>query len=152
MNLKDFDIPKEAFIYAAIHILSNRMQILGDRVDPTVSSKQWFLLAAVSKFENKPPNIGDIADILGTSRQNVKKMADILERRGFLKLEKSHDDKRSTQLVLTKQCWEYFKSRENQEDRYIDGIYQNMDEVILESLCEGLDQMIKNMDILLEKR
>jgi len=128
------------------------MQILGDRVDPTVSSKQWFLLAAVSKFENKPPNIGDIADILGTSRQNVKKMADILERRGFLKLEKSHDDKRSTQLVLTKQCWEYFKSRENQEDRYIDGIYQNMDEVILESLCEGLDQMIKNMDILLEKR
>jgi len=48
--------------------------------------------------KDKPPNIGDIADVLGTSRQNIKKIANILERQGFLKMEKDKNDLRSIQL------------------------------------------------------
>ena len=149
MKITDVDIPKQAFIYAAIHVLANRMQALGDKVDPTISTKQWFVLAAVSKFNKSPPNIGDIAKVLGTSRQNIKKMANILEQRGFLKMEKDKNDLRSIQLFLTEQCNEYFKGREQQENEYLESIFLGMDDEELTALCNGMSKLIENIDALL---
>ena len=150
MKITDIDIPKQAFIYAAIHLLANRMQVIGDKVDPTISSKQWFVLATVSKFNNPPPNISDIAEMLGTSRQNIKKMASILEQRGFLRLEKDKNDLRSVQLFLTEQCNEYFKGREQQEDEYLENIFLGIDDETLTILCKGMGKLIENIDALLD--
>ena len=150
MKITDINMPKQAFIYGAIHMLSNRLQTVGDKIDPTISNKQWFLLAVVSKFKEAPPNIGDVAKVLGTSRQNVKKMANILERRGFLKLEKDRNDLRSIQLFLTEKCDNYFKSREQQESEYIERIFSDIDNETLDSLCIGLSKLAENIDRLLE--
>ena len=150
MKIADFDISKQAFVYGAIHMLSNRLQILGDRIDLTISSKQWFLLAVVSKFKGAPPNISDVADVLGTSRQNVKKMANILEKCDFLKLEKDKNDLRNTQLFLTEKCSNYFKSREHKETEYIECIFSGIDDETLDSLCTVLKKLAENTEKLLE--
>ena len=150
MKITDMDIQKQAFIYGAIHILANRLQTVGDRIDPAISSKQWFLLAIVAKFTESPPNIGDVAEVLGTSRQNVKKMANILEMQGFLKLEKDKDDLRSIRIFLTEKCGDYFKSREQLEVKYIERIFSGIDDEMLDSLCSGLGKLAKNIDVLLE--
>ncbi|MCL2573178.1 MAG: MarR family transcriptional regulator [Defluviitaleaceae bacterium] len=149
MKLKNIDISNQAFIYAAIHLLSNRMQIIGDKIDLTISSKQWFVLAAVSKFKDTPPNIGDIADGLGTSRQNIKKMANILEQRGFLHMEKDKSDSRNIRLYLTQRCNDYFESREQQEMEYLEGIFSGIDDEILATLREGLGKLVDNIDTML---
>ena len=150
MELKDIDLPKQAYVYGAIHLLSNRLQTVGDRIDPETSEKQWFVLAAVSKFTDTPPNIGDIAQGLGTSRQNIKKMADILERRGFLRMEKDKNDLRNTQLFLTEKTIGYFKDREQQENEYLRRIFQGLDNETLTILCNGMGTLIQNLDKLLE--
>ena len=150
MKLTDVDMPKQAFVYSAIHLLANRMQTFGDRVDRTVSSKQWFVLAVVWKFGETPPNIGDVAEVLGTSRQNIKKIANILERRGLLRLEKDKNDLRSVRLFLTEQCFEYLKSREQQEDAYLESIFFGIDEEMLDMLCNGLRKLVENMDTIIE--
>lgn len=146
MKLTEMDINKQAFVFAAMHMLANRFQILGDKIDPTITNKQWFVLAAISKFTEKPPNISDIATLLGTSRQNIKKMAVILERRGFLQLEKGKHDWRSINLILTKQCLDYFKDREAQEDAYLDQIF---DGVELNRLYKCISKLLENTDNLL---
>ena len=150
MKITDINMPMQAFIYGGIHILSNRLQTVGDRIDPTISAKQWFLLAVISKFNEKPPNIGDAAEALGTSRQNIKKMALILEKRGFLKLEKDSADLRSIRLFLTEKCGEYFKSREQQEHEYIERIFSGMDDEMLAALCSGIRKLAENIDIMLK--
>ena len=150
MKITDIDMPKQAFIYGAIHMLSNRLQTVGDRIDPTISSKQWFLLAVVSKFKEAPPNVSNVAEVLGTSRQNVKKMANILEAQGFLRLGKNKSDLRSIQLFLTERCYNYFKSREKQEAEYIERIFSGIDNEALDSLCIGLIKLAENIDKLLE--
>jgi len=150
MKLTDADLTKQAFIYAAIHLLANRMQTIGDKIDKTISAKQWFVLAAVSKFNKSPPNIGDIATLLGTSRQNVKKMANILEQRGFLRLEKDKKDLRNIQLLLTEQCINYFKGREQQENKYLEDIFLDMNDEMLNMLCEGMGKLVENIDMLLK--
>ena len=150
MKITEMNIPKQAFIYGAIHMLANRLQMVGDRIDTEVSSKQWFLLAIIAKFTEAPPNIGDVAQVLGTSRQNVKKMANILERQGFLKMEKDKNDLRSIQLFLTQKCRAYFKSREQQEVEYIERIFADMDDEMLTSLCSGMNKLVENINIILE--
>jgi len=142
-------MPKQAFVYAAIHLLSNRLQTVGNKVDQAISEKQWFVLAAVSKFTEVPPNIGDIANGLGTSRQNIKKMANILEQRGFLRMEKDTNDLRNIQLFLTEKCIEYFKGREQQENEYIKSIFLGIDDEMLDVLCKGMNKLIENTDTLL---
>ena len=152
MKISQIDMPKQAFIYGAIYMLANRLQTIGDRIDPTISNKQWFVLAVVSKFKEKLPNIGDVAEVLGTSRQNIKKMAIILEKQGFLKLERDKNDLRSIQLFLTEKCGAYFKSREKQEAEYMERIFSDMDDEILDALCVGMERLAKNIDSILEDK
>ncbi|MCL2572535.1 MAG: MarR family transcriptional regulator [Defluviitaleaceae bacterium] len=150
MKITDIDMPRQAFIYAAIHLLSNRLQTVGNKLDPTISEKQWFVLAAVSKYADTPPNIGDIANSLGTSRQNIKKIANILEQRGFLKMKKDENDLRNIQLFLTGKCIEYFKGREQKESEYIERIFHGIDAEMLDNLCMGISKLVENIDALLE--
>ena len=150
MRITEIEMSKQAFIYGAIHMLANRLQNVGDKIDPAISTKQWFVLAVVSKYEEAPPNIGDIAAALGTSRQNIKKMANILKQRGFLELEKDKNDKRSINLFLTKKCEKYFKGREQQESEYLKNIFLGVDDEMLNALCNGMGKLIENLDSLFE--
>ena len=140
------DLSKPAFIYGAVFLLANRMQTLGDRIDSAISTKQWFVLAAVSKFKDAPPNIGDIADLLGTSRQNIKKIANILERKGYLQLKKDPSDLRNVLLFLTDSCYDYFKSREKQENEYMERIFSDINDETQAALCRGMIKLIENID------
>lgn len=150
MKLLEMNIPPQAFIYGAIYMLANRLQIIGDRLDPTITSKQWFVLAIVSKFTEKPPNIGDVAEVFGTSRQNIKKMANILEKQGFLEFRKDKKDLRNIMLILTEKSFQYFQSRQQQEAEYMEKIFHGIDSKQLDVLCVGLKQLSINIDKLLE--
>lgn len=88
------DLEKKSHIFGSLFILANRVQILGDKVDPVLSIKQWLLIAAIPQFKSGSPTISDIAKMIGSSRQNVKKMALILEKIGFVRLSKDDNDAR----------------------------------------------------------
>ena len=145
------DISPREYIYMAIHMLANRLQILGDRFDPTVSSKQWHVLAVISKFDKKQPNIGDVARILGTSRQNIKKIVNILQHRGFIRMEKDKSDMRNILLYLTDHCDEYYKSREHLENEYLTNLFSGIDDSGLYSLMSGMGKLLGNIETLMEK-
>lgn len=140
------NLSKMAYIFGAIYSLSNRLQTIGDKIDPMLSSKQWFVLAIISRFDNKNPNIGDVAQVLGTSRQNVKKIAILLEDKGYLEMKRSTLDSRNIQLFLTHKCIDYFKSREEKEKKYLKHLFSGMEEGVIDSLYLGLTEMINNTE------
>lgn len=146
MKLTYNDMDKPAFIYASIFVLANRLQTLGDKIDPGISTKQWLVLAMISKFKKTIPNIGDIADLMGSSRQNIKKIAVILKQRGYVELRRDEADQRNIRLILTSKCYEYFKSREQQEDRYLKQLFLDVEENMLFELCKGLTKLNKNVN------
>jgi len=151
MSMSDIDISAQEYVYMAIHMLANRLQVLGDRFDPTVSSKQWHVLAVISKFEKAPPNIGDVAYVLGTSRQNIKKIANILQQRGFIRMEKDRNDMRNILLHLTEQCAEYYRNREQMEREYLESVFSGLDDNVLHDLKNGMGMLLSNIEGMLEK-
>lgn len=142
---------KRAYIFGALFILANRLQYLGDQFDDEITLKQWGLLAVLSTFEGNSASIGQVANFMGTSGQNVKKMALILERKGFLTLQVDEKDSRSIRLIVTQKAMEHAKGREVREEVFLQKLYQGMDKELLSAMCKGLRKIEENMKQLEEE-
>jgi DNA-binding MarR family transcriptional regulator len=135
----------QAYIYGGIFGLSNKLQLLGDKFDSNISTKQWFLIAVIASFNDGAPTISMTAERVGSSRQNVKKMAVILEKKGFLTIVKDKDDSRIQRLELTKYCMDYFRQRYEKEEMYMCSLFNNFDEALLIGLFRGVKKLEENI-------
>ena len=111
------DLQKESFIFGSLFVLANRVQNLGDKADPVLSIKQWLLIAAISQCGSENPTISEIAKVIGSSRQNVKKMAALLEKIGFVRLQRDDNDARAIRVSPTERCAEHFRIYEESGNR-----------------------------------
>lgn len=93
----------EQMIFASIFIHQNKMQTACDKLDSEITMKQWLLLAVVSTFDT-PMSLSQIGEIMGCSRQNVKKLANSLQKKGYIKYE---SDNRSTFILVEDKMKEY---------------------------------------------
>lgn len=132
---------KQAYIFASMFALSNKMQILGDRLDTNITIKQWLFLIGVFKSESNTPTISEIAQITGYSRQNVKKMALILEDRGFVEVNKDVTDARVSRVSFTDKCMEFLNQIEDKGVEFITRIFADFDERTIDGLYNGLLQL-----------
>lgn len=97
---------QQAGAFATIFVLAQRFSRLGDNVlaPLDLTTKQWLLLAVIAKrFAGREPTLTEVAKSYGSSRQNVKQIAEQLEGRGWLRLVPDPDDRRAVRLRLTQQ-------------------------------------------------
>jgi DNA-binding MarR family transcriptional regulator len=135
----------EAYIYGGVFALSNKLQLIGDKFDSNISTKQWFLIAIIASFQEEVPTISMTAERVGSSRQNVKKMASILEKKGFLRIVNDKEDGRIQRLELTKYCIDYFEQRREGEQKYMENLFANFDEEMLFGFFRGMKQLEQNI-------
>lgn len=145
IRMSEKEMEKIPYLYGAFFALANRMQILGDNFYDRISSKQWLLLAVISKFENEEPTLGQLAAIIGTSRQNVKKMALILEREGFLVLKKDDKDARMIRVSRTKECEAYDKEYSERAKEYLNELFEGISCETITAMYEGMKQLEENL-------
>ncbi len=72
-------------IFSSIFVLQNRMQTAGEKLQTEISMKQWLLLA-MTECCPEPRTLTNIGNLMGCSRQNIKKLASALEKKGFVRL------------------------------------------------------------------
>lgn len=138
------DRENQQFIFGSIFLLSNKLQLLGDKVTEEITLKQWFLLNMMQKMDNKLPNFMEIAKVIGTSRQNVSKMISILEKKGMVKLQPSKTDQRAVYVTLTQKCLDYFASKENAGNMLLDTLFSGIPPTETERVAALLGQMLQN--------
>ncbi|MHA6529399.1 MarR family transcriptional regulator [Paenibacillus sp. BAC0078] len=144
MNVLD-EKEQQAYILGAILTLANRLQVLGDKLDDQVTMKQWLLIAIILKSGSPAPTLSDVAEMIGSSRQNVKKMALILEKQGFVTLTKDSSDARMVRLQLTEKCMAYFAERSATEDQFMDALFHSFDAELTRGLYSGLNLLTDNI-------
>ncbi|HCW72602.1 MAG TPA: MarR family transcriptional regulator [Clostridiaceae bacterium] len=148
MNEKE----KQQYIFGYIFLLANKLQILGDQLTGEITLKQWFLLNMIRNMENKFPNFNDIADVMGTSRQNVSKTISVLEKKGMVTLHPSPKDQRSIYVELTEESHKYFQNKEDTGNLFLDQIFSGIDEKEIETTMSVRMQMMKNAEDKLESK
>lgn len=139
------ELAQKASIFASIFTVSNKLQALGDRLDRQITIKQWLFLAAISNSAVEAPSISEISALIGTSRQNVKKMAQLLEKQGFVNIRRDPGDARVLRVAQTAKCVEHFKARYNLELEFLEKLFSGFDEALLGGLRNGLIKLTDNI-------
>ncbi len=139
------DLATKSRVFAAIFILANRMQMLGDAMDPRVTTKQWGVLEAVDKAERPDPSLSQIAQMVGTSRQNVKKLVVALEREGLVLFRRDPDDARATRVTMTDECRRHLAARDVTERDFLTDLFDGVPPDVVDGLVEGLAHLLDNV-------
>ncbi|MEW6623890.1 MAG: MarR family transcriptional regulator [Bacillota bacterium] len=139
---------KEKFIFASIFLLSNRLQVIGDQFlgSDGMTLRQWFLTVLILQFHDNPPTLGEVAELMGSSHQNVKQLALKLQQKDFLKFEKDEQDGRILRLKLTDKSRLYWKAREKEGERFIKELFQDLNESEVNAICNGFKKLFNRID------
>lgn len=143
-------LQKKAYIFGTIFTLSNKLQVLGDKFDKDITTKQWLFIVGVSTFR-EPPMISELANFVGYSRQNAKRIAASLQERGYVAISKDETDSRALRVELTPKCREYFEKRNKREIDFLEKIFTGFDTESTQNLYEGLTMLERNIREIMEQ-
>lgn len=135
----------QSYIFGAFFTLSNRLQVAGDGLDTQMTLKQWLLLAVLIKSDETSLSISELAQRMGSSRQNVKKMAQLLEKQGFLSIVKREDDRRFLEVSVTQACLDHCKKREPKEEAFIGTLFSGFSVEELAQLSQSFAKLSSNI-------
>lgn len=133
---------KEDYIIGCISLLSNKITQFGDFILPDITFKQWFLLIMISKMELQEKNINSIAEFVGTTRQNVKKMLIPLESKGYVIIKRSRNDARALKVELTEKTYRYFSENDEPTARETNKLFSSFSVEEIDSLACTLKKLL----------
>ena len=145
------ELKQKAYIFATIFTLSNRLQTLGDEFDENFTTKQWLFILAVSRFK-EPPTITEVANFIGYSRQNAKRIAADLQKAGHIILQKDENDARALRIIINPGCIEHFKKRDKREIEFLEQVFTGFDAELTNSMYKGFVKLDKNIKDMAQKK
>ena len=132
------------FLVGLLSAFENRFQAVADKTMLEISWKQFFAIICTSLCKESP-TIKELAEIMGSSHQNVKQILLKLEKKGFVDIVVDEKDKRKQRVVLTQYCKEFCeKNNEIAEismKRMFAGIQEEQLKVTIQTIMQIEDNL-----------
>ncbi len=135
-------------IFSTLFIAGNKLQTIFDNHIPEISLKQFMLLSIVRQSKEQL-TFTQLGNLLGCSRQNVKKIADVLVKKGFITIQQSPHDTRAMCICPTEKVNDYFQndfSEYQKELKYLFEVYAEEEIEMLFILLSKLYAGIENLE------
>lgn len=139
-------------IFSSLFIVGNKLQTIFDNHIPQISLKQFMLLSIVRQ-SREPLTFTQLGNILGCSRQNIKKLAEILEKKGFVIMRKSPHDTRAMCICPTDKVNDFFEndfSKYQEELQYLFEVYTDEEIktlfILLSKMYAGIENLEKKIE------
>ena len=138
---------KKKLIFASVFIEANKMQTVFDNYHNEITSKQWLLLVIASSFQ-EPPTLTAVGEQMGCSRQNVKKIATLLEKKEFIRLYHDDKDKRSLRIEITHVAKAFFQKQNKATEGVFEQLFSAFTEDEINQFFEGILKLSKGIDLM----
>ena len=145
------EIPAREYLFGSIFLLSNKLQALGDGYLEEITLKQWLLLIMIHVMEKDQPSVTEVADVMGSTRQNVRKMLEVLEGKGFVALCANPLDRRTLSVALTPKAEQFFARFQSKGDAFLDRLFDGIPPEDLEATRRTVEALFENMERMGEK-
>ncbi|MCB1191916.1 MAG: hypothetical protein H7A23_04720 [Leptospiraceae bacterium] len=134
--------------FGALFFVANRLETLIDRylAKYHLTTKQFFLSLVLIQNQKPALTLGQVSRLMGTTRQNVKQLALKLEKRGFCKITPDLEDKRILRLSITKKNSDFWNQIDEENVKFLNTVFQDMDDEILEYLAKGLKSLFQTIE------
>ncbi len=115
-------------LFGLLFALQNRLQAVGDTFYEEITSKQFFLMACMNLFQGEAPTVQELAQVMGSSHQNVKQILNKLEQKGFVRVEPDEADRRKLRISLTEYAAVTGEKYRAKEEEFMTGLFDGVDE------------------------
>jgi len=132
-------------IIADIYELAGRLRDYGEAIAQAVGQTQarWQVLSAAS---GEPQTVPQIARVLGVTRQNVQRIADLLVAEGSAQYQDNPDHRASPHLVLTKRGRAAFDQLMKAAGGYHARLARKLSSSDVVSLQRGLSRLLEALE------
>lgn len=135
-----------AYLFGSMFLIANRLQTLGDKYLQEITMKQWLLLMMIHTTDREQPSVTEIAKLIGSSRQNVRKMVEVLAAKGYVALAQGVQDRRNLSVALTPKTQRFFAEFDARGTAFLAQLFKDIDSESLESCRHTFEALFKNME------
>lgn len=153
MNIKDViesgkldftGVEAPFFLIGLLSAFENRFQAMADKHMEEISWKQFFAIICINMCSEKP-TLNEIAEIMGSSHQNVKQILLKLEKKGFVLFVNDENDKRKQRIELTEYCKEFCSKNEAYSFMIMAKMFESISPEQLQATIATIIQIENNM-------
>ena len=137
-------IESSYFLLGLLSAFENRFQAVADSTMKEISWKQFFAIICINLCKDSP-TINELAQIMGSSHQNVKQILLKLEKKGFVRITPDARDKRKQRIELTEYCGEFCEKNDKMSAGIIKRMFEDISRQQLETTIQTIIQMGENL-------
>lgn len=141
-------IPDREYAFGMIFNVANLCQsVLDSHLSQyDITTKQWYLSVIINALFTSPPQISDVAKVMNTSHQNVKVIAEKLEKKGHLTFVSDDKDQRKVRMKLTQQSIDFWQSLNPESEDAMNRVFEGIRPDELTLFCDTLTKLLDNLD------
>lgn len=132
------------FLLGLLSAFENRFQAVADGTMKEISWKQFFAIICINMCKEKP-TVKELAEIMGSSHQNVKQILLKLEKKGFVSITVDESDKRKQRIELTDYCREFCAKNDEMTMRIMKKMFEGVSEEQLQITIQTIIQIEDNL-------
>ena len=132
------------FLLGLLSAFENRFQAIADGTMKEISWKQFFAIICINMCKENP-TIKELAEIMGSSHQNVKQIMLKLEKKGFVCITVDENDKRKQRIELTDYCREFCAKNDEMTMRIMKKMFEGVSEEQLQITIKTIIQIEDNL-------
>lgn len=137
-------IESSYFLLGLLSAFENRFQAAADSAMKEISWKQFFAIICIDMCK-EPPTVKELAQIMGSSHQNVKQILLKLEKKGFVGIAADELDKRKQRIVLTEYCRDFCAKNNEMSARFMQMLFAGVPEERLQITIQTILQIENNL-------
>lgn len=111
-----------------------------------ITSKQMLMMIMISSCNQENPTLKDVAQLWGTSYQNIKQIALKLEQKKLIEIIDNPNDKRSKCIRLTSEANHFWKERETNDQEEMTKLFSKFTDKELAQFVSLLLKLIDSID------
>ena len=143
-NVDFTGIESSYFLLGLLSAFDNRFQAIADKSMKEISWKQFFAIICIDLCKEKP-TLKELAEIMGSSHQNVKQILLKLEKKGFVNIVTDERDKRKQRIELTRYCMDFCQKNGEVSTQIIGRMFHGISEEQLQATIQTIIQIEDNM-------
>jgi len=141
------DIAKDLFFsqqaLATLFSVINKLQMRGDHYSGDLTIRQMLAIPAIIHAPEGKSTINHIARTLGTTKQSAKQIVDAMEKKKYLSVAPSEQDKRAVNITITTEGEKAFRACSERTDVFLADIFHEFSAQDLETLCILLHKLYR---------
>lgn len=137
-------IESSYFLMGLLSAFENRFQVVADSTMKEISWKQFFAIICINLCKDSP-TVKELAEIMGSSHQNVKQILLKLEKKGFVSITVDEKDKRKQRIYLTDYCREFCSKNDEMTTNIMKKMFAGVAEEQLQVTIQTIIQIEDNL-------